>query len=60
MLLCLTMSMLSYAILFGFDASDAQSYVCVQRYFYCMTGLFNSCPGMWLGLATLFNINKWA
>lgn len=59
MLVFLKLCMLAYAIFFGFEASINQNFVCFDSYYFCMTGLFTSWPGVFLGQATLLNLNKW-
>ena len=59
MLIFLKLSLLAYAIFFSFNASLNQYFVCFGRYYYCMTGLFVSWPGVLLGQAMLCNLNKW-
>lgn len=59
MLICLKLSLISFAIFFGFSSSINQYYVCYGRYYYCMMGTFANWPAVFLGLAALFNLNKW-
>ncbi len=59
MLLFLKLSLLAYAIFFGFQASLIHSYVCFSRFYYCMTGMFIGWPGVFLALALVLTCNKW-
>ena len=59
MLVALKLSLIAFAIFFGFQASIVQYYVCFSKYYYCMTGLTVGWPSILLSFALVLTMNKW-
>lgn len=59
MLLFLKLSLLSFAIFYGFEASVVQHFVCYDRMYFCMTGMFVGWPAVFLAIALMLTLNKW-
>jgi hypothetical protein len=59
MLVSLKLSLIAFAIFFGFQASIVQYYVCFSKYYFCMTGLTVGWPSIFLAYALILTMNKW-
>lgn len=59
MLICLQLSLFSFAVFFGFESALEKSLVCPGPYYYCMTALTLTWSPMTIGIAMVLTFNKW-
>ena len=59
MLVCLQLSLFSFAVFFAFESALEKSYVCPGSYYFCMTTLTLTWSPMLIGIAMVLTFNKW-